>query len=147
MATILEQYLQKQEEIHSQIAANSLPMDSLLIMQEVNYRICVLETLRTFCQSAPVTLDTRVMGYHYQMVNAYVRFLLNERKFGPKTDDEGQKKRETSMTSLEQVVNDSSRKFASFKATAQEQYKRCVCDMVNTVLPVWIQYRNTYINL
>lgn len=147
MATILDQYLQKQAEIKSQVAENSLPMDSLLMMQEVNYRICVLETLRTFCQTAPVTVDTRVMGYHYQMVNAYVRFLLSERKFGPKTDAEGQKKRETAMTSLEQVVNDSGRQFASFKAATQDQYKKCVCDMVNTVLPVWIQYRNTYINI
>lgn len=147
MATILDQYLQKQTEIKSQVSENSLPMDTLLLMQEVNYRICVLETLKIFCQTAPVTMDTKSMGYHYQMVNAYVRFLVNERKFGPKTDPEGQKKRETAMTSLEQVVNDSGRQFSSFKATTQEQYRKCVCDMVNTVLPIWIQYRNTYINL
>ena len=147
MATILEQYLQKQEEIRSQAAANSLSVDALLIMQEVNYRICVLETLKTFCQTAPVTMDTKVMGYHYQMVNAYVRFLTSERRFGPKTDAEGQKKRETAANSLEQVANDSGRQFSSFKATTQEQYKKRVYDMVNTVLPVWIQYRNTYINL
>lgn len=147
MATILEQYQQKQEEIKSQVAETSLPMDSLLIMQELNYRICVLDTLRTFCQTAPITMETKVLGYHYQMVNAYVRFLQTERKFGPRTDDEGQKKRETAQMSLDHVISDSGRQFASFNATTQDQYKKCVCAMVNTVLPVWIQYRNTYINI
>lgn len=46
MATILEQYRKRQNEIREQIAANSLPLDQMLIMQELNYRICVLETLR-----------------------------------------------------------------------------------------------------
>ena len=43
MATILEQYRKRQNDIREQIAANSLPLDQVLIMQELNYRICVLE--------------------------------------------------------------------------------------------------------
>ena len=91
MATILEQYRTRQNEIREQIAANSLPLDQMLIMQELNYRICVLETFESLCKSAPVTMDTKSMGFHFQLVDAYVRFTLNERKFGPKTDAEGQK--------------------------------------------------------
>lgn len=48
MATILDQYLEKQNSIRSQIAENSLPPEDLLIMQELNYRICVLETFQSF---------------------------------------------------------------------------------------------------
>lgn len=48
MATILDQYLEKQNTIRSQIAENSLPPEDLLIMQELNYRICVLETFQSF---------------------------------------------------------------------------------------------------
>ena len=33
MATILEQYRKRQNEIREQIAANSLPLDQMLIMQ------------------------------------------------------------------------------------------------------------------
>lgn len=91
MATILEQYRKRQNKIREQIAANSLPLDQMLIMQELNYRICVLETFESLCKSAPVTMDTKSMGFHFQLVDAYVRFTLNERKFGPKTDAEGQK--------------------------------------------------------
>lgn len=147
MATILEQYREKQNNIRAQIAANSLPSEELLIMQELNYRICVLETFQSFCKSAPVTTDTRVMGYHFQLVDAYVRFVLNERKFGPKADAEGQKKRETAYISFDRVVQDGRKRFSSFKAGNQEQYKSTISTYINTILPVWMQYRNTYINI
>lgn len=147
MATILDQYREKQNNIRAQIAANSLPPEELLIMQELNYRICVLETFQSFCKSAPITTDTRVMGYHFQLVDAYVRFVLNERKFGPKADAEGQKKRETAYTSFDRVVQDGRKRFSSFKAGNQEQYKSTISTYVNTILPVWMQYRNTYINI
>lgn len=147
MATILEQYREKQNNIRAQIAENSLPPEDLLVMQELNYRICVLETFQSFCKSAPVTTDTKVMGYHFQLVDAYVRFVLGERKFGPKTDSDGQKKRETAYTSFERVVQDGRKRFSSFKAGNQEQYKSAISTFVNTVLPMWMQYRNTYINI
>ena len=123
MATILEQYRKRQNDIREQIAANSLPLDQVLIMQELNYRICVLETFESLCKSAPVTMDTKSMGFHFQLVDAYVRFTLNERKFGPKTDAEGQKKRETALQSFTQVVQDGRKRFSSFNASTQEQYK------------------------
>ena len=50
MAKLLDQYLQKQTELRAQIAANALPGDSLLVMQEVNYRICVLEIFVSLAQ-------------------------------------------------------------------------------------------------
>lgn len=147
MATILDQYLEKQNTIKSQIAENSLPPEDLLIMQELNYRICVLETFQSFCKSAPITMDTKVMGYHFQMVDAYVRFTLNERRFGLKADAEGQKRRETALSSFEHVVQDGRKRFSSFKAGTQEQYKTSISQYIHTILPVWMQYRNTYINL
>lgn len=147
MATILERYRERQNSISSQIAAGSLPPEDILIMQELNYRICVLESFEGFCKSAPLTLDMKVMGFHFQMVDAYVRFILNERKFGLKTDAEGQKKRETAYLSFEQVAIDGRKRFSSFNAVSQDQYKKCINNYIRTILPVWMQYRNTYINL
>ncbi len=69
MATILDKYREKQSIIQSQISENSLPPEELLQMQELNYRVCVLETFQAFCKSAPITMDTRVMGYHFQLVS------------------------------------------------------------------------------
>lgn len=147
MATLLDQYREKQNRFRSQIAENSLPLEDLLVMQELNYRICVLETFQSFCKSAPITMDTKVMGYHFQMVDAYVRFILNERKFGLKADAEGQKRRETARESLERVVQDGRKRFTSFSAGTQEQYKKSISSFSNAILPVWMQYRNTYVNI
>lgn len=147
MATTLDQYREKQTVIRSQISENSLPPEDLVGMQELNYRICVLETFQAFCKSAPITMDTRVMGYHFQLVDAYVRFILTERRFGPKADLEGKKRQETALSSLESIVQDSRKRFSSFAAGTQEQYKSCISQYINTILPVWVQYRNTYVNI
>ena len=61
MATILDNYRNLQNNYRSQIAANSLPLEDNLKMQEVNYRICVLETFESLSKSAPITMDTKVM--------------------------------------------------------------------------------------
>ena len=116
-------------------------------MQEVNYRICVLETFESLSKSAPITTDPKVMGYHYQLVDGYVKFVLTERKFGPRTDAEGMKKRETAAMSFEKVVQDGRKRFSSFKPTSQDQYKSTIGNYILTLLPVWMQYRNTYINV
>ena len=147
MATILDKYRERRSVIRSQISENSLPPEGLLEMQELNYRICVLETFQGFCKAAPITMDTQVMGYHFQLVDAYVRFILTERKFGPKTDAEGKKKQETALTSFEGIVRDGRKRFSSFAASTQEQYKSCISQYINTILPVWMQYRNTYNNI
>ncbi len=147
MATVLEQYLEQQNIIRSQIAENSLPLDELIKMQEINYRICVIETFQSFCKSAPITTDINVLGYHFQMVDAYIRFILKERRFGPKTDADGAKKRETALISFEQVVQDGKKRFTSFTVTTSEQYKKIIRSYINTILPVWVQYRETYINI
>lgn len=147
MASVLQTYREKQTEMYHSISANPLPTKEVVRMQELNYRICVIETFQAFCKSAPMSLDTRVLGYHFQMVDAYVRFVLTERRFGPKTDEDGQKKRDTALASFEKVVQDGRKRFSSFAPSKPEQYKNTVNQYVNTVLPVWMQYRNTYINL
>lgn len=147
MATLLNQYLTKQEELQSQIAADSMPLDSLVILQELNYRICVLKTMQSLCQTAPITTEVKPIGFHYQLVDTYVRFLVSERKFGPRTDEAGMKKRETAAAALERIFNDNRKRFASFQIANQSQYKSSIGNMVQTILPAWVQYRNTYINI
>ena len=107
----------------------------------------MLETFESLSKSAPITMDTKVMGYHYQLVDAYVKFVLTERKFGPKTDTEGIKKRETAAASFEKVVQDGRKRFSSFSPTSQDQYRSTIGNYILTVLSVWMQYRNTYINV
>lgn len=147
MATLLDNYVQRLDNFNSMIAKNELPLDWMLILQEVKYRICVFETMRNFCQTAPVTMEAKFMGYHYQMVDAYIHFIETERKFGPKVDENGQKKRETASNSLARVITDQKKRFSNYHPANQDQYKRDITNMINTVLSVWVQYRDTYINV
>ena len=147
MATILDQYREKQKQFQTQVFELKLPQKNLLAVQELYYRICVLETFQSFCKCAPVTMDMETLAYHFQLVDAYMRFVLTERRFGPKADEKGQQQRETALRSLERVVQDGKKRFASFTAKEEEQYKKAVSNYVNSVLPVWMQYRNTYINI
>ena len=147
MANILEQYLAKQEELRSQIQANSLPLAALADYQELVYRIGVLEAFKAFSRTAPITLDTKIMGRHFQIADSNIRALLTERQIGPKPDEEGKKKRETALTALKRVVDDGRKRFGNFNAATKEEYKKCIGNLINAVLPVWIQYRNTYVNI
>ena len=147
MATILEQYRHCQGVFNEQLTAGCLPPEDILILQELSYRISVLESFEVLCKSAPKTMDTGAMGYHFQLVSACIGFTLNERKFGPKVDEAGVKKRETAHQVFGQVVLDGRKRFMNYKAVTQEQYKNDISNYILTVLPVWLQYRNTYINL
>lgn len=147
MAFLIEKYYEKREAFRSQVAENSLPPDDLVLVQELDYRISILETFQTFCKAAPLTTDTKVLVNHYQLVNLSICNLLTERKFGTKTDDNGKKKRETAALSLDKVVKDNQKRFASFAAQTQNQYKTSITNYINAVLPVWVQYRDTYVKL
>lgn len=147
MAFLIEKYYERREAFRSQVAENSLPPDDLVLVQELDYRISILETFQTFCKAAPLTTDTKVLVNHYQLVNLSICNLLTERKFGTKTDDNGKKKRETATLSLDKVVKDNQKRFASFAAQTQNQYKTSITNYINAVLPVWVQYRDTYVKL
>lgn len=148
MATILQQYRDMQSNLKSQITTIHFPINQILVLQELNYRICVLETFETYCKTAPVTSDVNEIAFHYQLVDAYVRGTLTERRFGLRGDDEVKKRRETATTSFERVVQDGRKRFVSFAVGApSEQYKNDINNYIKTILPVWLQYRNCYINI
>ena len=106
MATVLEQYRLRQSAWNAQSGAGKLPVDILLPMQELNYRIDVIDTFQIICKSAPVTTDGKALSFHYQLVDSYIQLLLGERKFGSRTDDAGMKRRQTAEESLQRVVKD-----------------------------------------
>ena len=56
-------------------------------------------------------------------------------------------KRQTASETLEKVVLDCRKRFSSFTPTDQNQYRKGVSSLINTVLPVWLKLRNTYINI
>ena len=123
---LLEQYTNKQKELKEQIEAKTLKLNHLPVFQEINYRIFVLKTIEGFCKTAPLT---------------------NERKFGLMSSDEIKSQRETACASLEKVIKDGLNRFNQFEPKKPEEYKAKVFDLINPILTVWVQFRNTYINV
>ena len=145
--SILKSYKEKQAEIYHKINSHTNQPQDALAMVELNYRIDVLETFKGFAKSAPMGLDLKQLGYHYQLVDAYIKSTLAERQLGPKPDEAGQKAREAALVSVQKVVQDGRKRFASFKPSKPEQYSETVGSYINTVLPVWLAYRDAYVKL
>ena len=145
--TLLEQYNAKLNEMNEKIRAGQLPTEENLAYQELVYRVGVLNTCKAFCASAPIGKETSNLCYHYQVVAMYIKMLGNERQVGSKTDDEGKKKRAAAKETIDRVMNDGVRRFGSFNPTTDELYKKSVSEFINAYISVWIQYRNTYINI
>lgn len=144
---LLENYQKKKDELKEQIQKNTLKPDDLTIVQELFYRIGVLETFKTFCNTVPITKDLKVLSYHYQLVKAYIHCIETERKFGPKVDAEGLRKREAGATTLSRIISDGIKRFETFKVTDEKTYSKTMIAFINSLLSVWIQYRDTYVKL
>lgn len=144
---ILEEYIAKKDKLQAALSKGDFASDMLAKVQELEYRICVLETLKCFCKAAPVATDLKKLRSHYSLLGAYFQFLKDERKYGTRTDAAGQKMRKKSAQAFAKILQDTSRQFASFKPTSQELYKKSIYQLICGVLPVWIQYRETYIKI
>ena len=77
----------------------------------------------------------------------YIKMLSGERQVGSKTDEDGKKKRAAAKETIDRVMNDGVRRFGSFNPTTDELYKKTISEFINEYISVWIQYRNTYINI
>ncbi len=144
---LLEEYQKKQTEVRARITAGQLQGEQVFYLQELNYRVGVLETLRDLTLTAPVTMDGKVLATHFCVVDTYIRFLLEEHQKGTQTDEDGKRRRATAHEALKGVVMDYQRKFGSIKITAAEQYRNTVSQVINNVVLVWLKYRSTYVNL
>ena len=145
MATILEQYYQTKQQLNAKMAEGKFTNDQLLGYQELMYRISVLESCMMFLKTAPVSTDTSILGFHYKVVDALFTCMLQERQFGLPADEKVKKQRATALENLQLVINSFRRPFQSFAPNTPEVYRETISKMITTVLPVWLQYRYTYI--
>ena len=110
----------------------------------MSWRSCQL-----FVKTAPVTTDTKSCFCLSlsDVGDVYIYHMLTDHKFGQPADEKQKQVRETAANSLLQVVNNCRKQFSSFKPTTAELYKQSINTLITTVLPAWVQYRETYISL
>lgn len=143
--TTLEQYYQTKQQLNERISSGGLTSDQILGYQELLYRISILESFMNFIKTAPVSADLDAMCNHYQLVEALSVSLLQERQFGIPADERLKNQRATALGNLQAVVNNFCNQFQYFAPTSREMYRDTVTKMINAILPVWLQYRFTYV--
>lgn len=145
MATCLDDYQNMKVNMAQQFSEGNVSLDGSMKYQELLYRIEVLETCRMLCKTAPVTTEMKALVAHYHLVDAYVQCIGTERRFGMPADEKQKASRKVAAEALEKTVADCRKRFSSFQPSGQDLYKRSISAMLNTILPVWLQLRNTYI--
>ena len=147
MASWLDEYQNIKTGMERTFNDTTPGVEQLIVYQELIYRIGVLETAKALCGSAPVTTDTKALVRHYQLVDAYLRCVVNERRFGLPSDVKLKERRQTASDALSKVHADCRKRFSSFRPVDENTYRESIGHLINTVLPVWMQLRNAYTNI
>lgn len=147
MATVLEKYWQQKQALTQQMEQEKITAGILWRFGELVYRISVLETCQAYCKSAPVTADMQALLRHYQMLDAYIQSLALERSYGPNRGPDTEKERNAAKTNLSRVIEDYRKRFSSFAPASNKAYGQEIGKAVNTIMPVWLQLRETFVPL
>ena len=148
MATLIESYTTCKNSFTTGMQTAMPGPAQVWHQQEVLYRIGVLEACQMFMQTAPKSADAKNLHWHYQMLDAYFQGLTTERRYGLGSGDDVQKRRDAAQGNLLSVIADYRKRFGSFSpGNDDECYRKTIKNVIQTVLPVWIQYRQTYIEL
>ena len=141
--TILERYWKIRLDLHDNDSETMPTPAQLWKFQELLYRIEVLEVFKRFSAAVPVSDDMKVISPHYQVVNAFIENLKSDRKFPLAANEDVQKQRTTAYESFSSVIEDYRKRYGSYVPQSPEQYQRDIGRTIGTILPAWIQYRNT----
>ena len=145
MASYLDECANRKISLAPLVKAGKITFQDTMVYQELLYRIQVLETCKMLCKAAPITTNMNDLLLHYQLTDTILSCMAEERHMGFPTDDKGKAQRKTAVENFHRVLTDFRKRFSSFRAEKPEQYQQAISAMVNTVLPVWIQMRNTYV--
>lgn len=147
MASWLEEYQSIKAEMEQDFSLSLPNIEQLITYQEIVYRVGVLETAKALCNAAPISVDTKALARHYQLVDAHLRCLEAERRFGLPADEKLRLSRKTAAEALGKTLADCQRRFSSFRPANENTYRESISKHINTVLPVWMQLRNTYVKV
>lgn len=141
MKSVLEQYRDYKKSLAAMVPG--LSPTQLFRYQEAAYRVQVLEYFRLLTHTAPVSVDLSALSAHYGVMDAMVSHLLTERRYRQSADAEVQAARETAASALLSVVTDYRKRYAAYMPETGNQYRKDISDTICTVLPAWLQYRET----
>ena len=145
--TLLENYKLQKDGAAEYMKKSKLSLQHVWYYQELAYRISVLEVFQTFLLAAPESVDTKILVPHFQLYEAYVLCLLNERKIGRTDNEDLVKQQQTALGNLQRIYESNKSKFSRYAPRSADQYHGDIENFTNTILPAWIQYRNTLLEI
>jgi len=145
--TVLEEYRALRQDMETSMQEAIPSPGQLWAYQELLYRISVIEVLSRFFAAAPFTVDGNALLRHFQMLSGYLQHLIRERRYNDSASEKVQKMRQTSHENLCRIVQNHRARFQRYAPHSMDQYQRDIGNVINTVLPAWLQYRNTLINI
>jgi len=148
MATMLENYQSQKSSFDNRLQTAAHSATQILEHQELMYRIGVLETCQMFVKTAPNSTEINKLAPHYLVMDAYIQHLAFERQYNQSSCEEAKKQRDTAYDSLKLVIESYRKHFGSFTPGNDAGcYRKTIANVIQTVLPVWVQYRQTYIEI
>jgi len=144
--TLLERYWKTRLEFETCCKEIMPSPEQLWGFQELVYRIGVLEVFQLFAKAAPLTGEMNILFLHYQAVSGYIEHLRSER-FCASLDPKRQKQQQTARASLDAVIEDYRKRYASYAPKGPEQYRKDIANTIAAVLPAWVQYRDTVVGI
>jgi len=150
--TMLEKLREQGFKLHEQMNSGKLPLQLVFVLQEINYRVEVMENCRMIVANAPESTDIKVLSAHFRLVDAFFHFAANDRKLGmPFGSEDEQKKvfldRKTAEDNLNNVIADAKKRMQSFRPDSPATYSAAIGKIGQTVLIAWIQHRNCYVDI
>lgn len=143
--TALERYRSMRQDIEATIQGGLPSVELSWRYQELLYRISVIETCQAFQKAAPFSADPKELIPHYKLVSTYFLLLMSERRLSLTEDDETRRRQDTAHESLKRVVEDHLHRFRHYAPHGPEQYQQDIRNLICTVLPAWMQYRESLV--
>ena len=140
--TLLERYYMARHDFENGSKSAPPPPARLWVYQELLYRIQLLDAMQLIAKAAPLSIDMKQLSPHFQVVNRILENIRTER-FLKSPAAETQKQQQAAAESLNSVIGEFRKRFSSYAPASAEQYQKDIQRSIATILPAWIQYRNT----
>ena len=140
----LLEYYWKNRLDFTDIHADTAPTPAQLWnFQELLYRIEVMEVFKQFAAAAPLSTEKNILDNHSKLIYVFMENLKTDRVYPPAKNEDFKKQRETAHKSLCLVIEDYKKRYENYIPQSPEQYQKDIGCAISTVMPAWIQYRNT----
>ncbi len=142
--SLLQDYVMLKNEMENRMG-DTTGLKSLLLYQELGYRVLVLDTLKAFTDTVPDIEDGKAVRSHTKALMNYIQTIPDGNKFAPKVDETGKKARATALETLREVCEDACDNLDEYVPESQENYAKELSKILRPITSVWSQYRDTLI--